>query len=39
MSAVTRTAEDDLVDAVAAGASDDPFAVLGRTSLRATDAM
>ncbi|HTI42033.1 MAG TPA: 1,4-alpha-glucan branching protein GlgB [Vicinamibacterales bacterium] len=29
MSAVTRTAEDDLVDAVAAGASDDPFAVLG----------
>ena len=29
MSAVTRTAEDDLLDAVAAGASADPFAVLG----------
>jgi len=29
MSAVTRPAEDDLLDAVAAGVADDPFAVLG----------
>src|SRR5215212_8581096 len=29
MSAATRTAEDDVLDAVAAGVSDDPFAVLG----------
>ena len=29
MTAVTRTAEEDALDAVAAGAADDPFAVLG----------
>jgi len=29
MTPVTRTAEDDALDAVAAGAADDPFAVLG----------
>src|SRR6476469_7745800 len=29
MTPATRTAEDDLLDAVAAGAGDDPFAVLG----------
>jgi 1,4-alpha-glucan branching enzyme len=30
MSSAIRTAEDDLLDALAAGTSDDPFAVLGR---------
>ena len=30
MSSALRTAEDDLLDAVATGTSDDPFAVLGR---------
>ena len=29
MTAVTRTAEDDALETVAAGAADDPFAVLG----------
>ena len=29
MSPVTRTADDELLDAVAAGAADDPFAILG----------
>jgi 1,4-alpha-glucan branching enzyme len=32
MTAVTRTAEDDALDTVAAGAADDPFAVLGAHS-------
>src|SRR4051812_41827319 len=34
MPVVTRTSQDDAIDAVARGVSDDPFAVLGRHPTR-----